>query len=299
MVREIITDNIMKKILFLLTIALATLYSMGQDMPAYRLYNVNGKTVDYDKLVKEAAEADVVLFGELHDNPISHWLEYELTRSLYYLKKDKLVMGAEMFEADNSLIISEYLSGKIKDKNFESEARLWPNYKSDYKPLLMFARDSNVMFVATNVPRRYASLVNRQGFEALDSLDSEAKRYIAPLPVAYDPELPGYKSMLDMMEGGGSHANDNLPKAQAVKDATMAYFIAQNSGKGRTFIHFHGTYHSDNFEGIMWYLKNLNPDLKILTISSCEQDNVDKLDEENEKKADFILIIPTSMTKTY
>lgn len=288
----------MKKILFLLTMSIVSLTSMSQDLPAYALFNVNGKNIDYNKLVKEAADADVVLFGELHNNPISHWLEYELSRSLYYLKKDKLVMGAEMFEADNALIVSEYLSGKIKDKNFEAEARLWPNYKTDYKPLLMFARDSNVMFVATNIPRRYASLVNREGFEALDSLGAEAKRYIAPLPVAYDPELPGYKSMLEMMEGSGSHANENLPKAQAVKDATMAYFIAQNSGKGRTFIHFHGTYHSDNFEGIVWYLKNLNPDLKILTISSCEQDKVDKLSEENEKKADFILVVPTSMTKT-
>lgn len=288
----------MKKALFLLVIALISLHSAGQDMPAYRLYNVKGKTVDYDKLVKEASEADIVLFGEQHNNPICHWLQLELTKSLYLLKNKSLVMGAEMFEADNALIISEYLSGKIKDKNFEAEARLWPNYKTDYKPLLMFARDSNLVFIATNIPRRYASLVNREGFEALELLDAEAKRYIAPLPIAYDPELPGYKSMLEMMGGSGNHATDNLPKAQAVKDATMAYFIAGNAGKGKTFIHFHGTYHSDNFEGIVWYLKNLNPDLKVLTISSCEQDNVDKLDEENEKKADFILVIPTSMTKT-
>ncbi|MHC1776180.1 MAG: ChaN family lipoprotein [Lentimicrobium sp.] len=288
----------MKKILFLFAIAMISLHSVSQDMPAYRLYNVKGKTVDYDKLVKEASEADIVLFGEQHNNPICHWLQIELTKSLYQLKKKNLVMGAEMFEADNALIISEYLSGKIKDKNFEAEARLWPNYKTDYKPLLMFARDSNLVFVATNIPRRYASLVNREGFEALELLDAEAKRYIAPLPIAYDPELPGYKGMLEMMGGSGNHATDNLPRAQAVKDATMAYFIAGNSGDGRTFIHFHGTYHSDNFEGIVWYLKNLKPDLKILTISSCEQDNVDKLDEENEKKADFILVIPASMTKT-
>ncbi len=288
----------MKKILFLLAIACGSLHTVGQDMPAYRLYNVKGKTVDYDKLVKEAAEADIVLFGEQHNNPICHWLQIELTRSLYQLKKGDLVMGAEMFEADNALIIAEYLSGKVKDKNFEAEARLWPNYKTDYKPLLMFARDSNLLFVATNIPRRYASLVNREGFDGLSLLGDEAKKFIAPLPVSYDPELPGYKSMLSMMEGSGSHANDNLPKAQAIKDATMAHFIGLNSGNGKTFIHFHGTYHSDNFEGIVWYLRNLNPDLKILTISSCEQDHLNKLDEENEKKADFILVTPASMTKT-
>lgn len=286
------------KRLIILFLGFALMASMTSDMPAYVIYNTKGKSVDFEKLVKEAAEADVILFGELHNNPISHWLQLELTRSLYKLKKEKLVLGAEMFEADNALIIKEFLEGKVKDKNFEAEARLWPNYKTDYKPLLTFARDSSLAFIATNIPRRYASLVNREGFEGLDSLDAEAKRFIAPLPIAYDPELPGYKGMLEMM-GSSSHANDNLPKAQAVKDATMAYFISQNAKAGTTFIHFHGTYHSDNFEGIVWYLKRLNPDLKILTINSSEQDLTDSLLEENKGKADFIIITPSTMTTTH
>jgi len=288
----------MKK-LFLLVLGFAMLTSMTSDLPSYVIYNSKGKPVDFKKLVKEASHADVVLFGELHNSPICHWLQLELTRSLYKEKKNQLIMGAEMFEADNSLIVSEYLHGKVKDKNFEAEARLWPNYKTDYKPLLEFARDSNLRFIATNIPRRYASLVNRQGFEGLDSLDAEAKRYIAPLPIAYDPELPGYKGMIEMMGGSGGHVTENLPKAQAAKDATMAYFIAQNISRGQTFIHFHGTYHSDNYEGIVWYLKRLKPELKILTINSSEQDDLDSLRKENEGKADFIIAVPTSMTKTH
>jgi uncharacterized iron-regulated protein len=287
----------MKK-LFLLVMGFAMLTSMTSDLPAYVIYNSKGKQVNYKKLVKEASDADVILFGELHNSPICHWLQLELTRSLYKEKKSQLIMGAEMFEADNELIISEYLKGKVKDRNFEAEARLWPNYKTDYKPLLEFARDSNLRFIATNIPRRYAALVNRQGFEALDSLDAEAKRYIAPLPFAYDPELPGYKGMIEMMGGSGGHVTENLPKAQAAKDATMAYFIAQNISRGQTFIHFHGTYHSDNYEGIVWYLKRLKPELKILTINSSEQDHVDSLKKENEGKADFIIVVPSSMTKT-
>jgi uncharacterized iron-regulated protein len=287
----------MKK-LFLLVMGFAMLTSMTSDLPAYVIYNSKGKQVNFKKLVKEAAEADVILFGELHNSPICHWLQLELTRSLYKVKKSQLIMGAEMFEADNALIISEYLNGKVKDRNFEAEARLWPNYKTDYKPLLEFARDSNLRFIATNIPRRYASLVNREGFEGLDSLDAEAKRYIAPLPIAYDPELPGYKGMIEMMGGSGGHVNENLPKAQAAKDATMAWFIARNIYPGQTFIHFHGTYHSDNYEGIVWYLKRLKPELKILTINSSEQDDVDSLKKENEGKADFIIVVPASMTKT-
>lgn len=287
----------MKKLIVIL-VGFALLTAMKSDKNAYVIYNAKGKTVDFSKLLKEASEADVILFGEQHNNPICHWLQLELTKSLYSLKKDKLILGAEMFEADNALLIEEYLSGKIKQKNFEDEAKLWPNYKTDYKPLLEFARDSNLSFIATNIPRRYAAVVNKEGFEGLESLAAEAKNYIAPLPIAYDPELPGYKGMIEMMGGMGGHVTENLPKAQAAKDATMAYFISKNAKPGTTFLHFQGTYHSDNFEGICWYLKRLKPELKILTISSNEQENPDTLDKENEGKADFIIVIPSSMTKT-
>lgn len=90
-----------------------------------------------------------------------------------------------------------------------------------------------------------------------------------------------------------------MAKAQASKDATMAYFILKNLSDGKTFIHFNGTYHSDNFEGISWYLKRNNPELKILTIGSIEQNSIDELNEESMSVADFILCIPEDMTKTY
>jgi len=289
----------MKTLIFSI-LGLFLMTSMNRDMPAYAIYNSKGKATDFEKLVKEAAEVDVVLFGELHNSPVIHWLELELTRSLHQIKGNRLILAAEMFESDNALIINEYLNGKVKDKNFEAEARLWPNYKTDYKPLLQFARDSNLIFVPSNIPRRYAAIVNREGFEGLDSLSSEAKNLIAPLPVAYDPELPGYKSMIEMMgENGGEHVNNNLPKAQAVKDATMAYNIARNAVNGKIVLHFHGTYHSDNFEGIVWYLKRLKPELKILTINSSEQDEVAPLESGTEGIADYIIVVPTSMTKTY
>ena len=159
-----------------------------------------------------------------------------------------------------------------------------------------FAKDNNIGFVATNVPRRYASLVYKNGFEALDALTDEEKSWIAPLPIAYDASLPGYVKMLEMM---GGHGGDNLPKAQAIKDATMAHFIAQNLQPGKVFMHYNGTYHSDNFEGINWYLKREKPELKIVTISAVSQKDISKLEEEHLQKADFILVIDEDMTKTY
>ena len=287
----------MQKIL-LLSIALTVFLSMKSDKPAYKLFTEKGTGTSYKSLIKDASEADIVFFGELHDNPICHWLEYEITADLYAAKGKDLILGAEMFEADNQLIVNEYLSGLIKEKNFEAEARLWPNYKTDYKRLLNFARDSSLAFIATNIPRRYAAMVNKSGFEVLNTLEKEALQFIAPLPVVYDSTLACYAEMAKMMGDAPTHVTMNIAKAQAMKDATMAHFIYKNYVKGKTFLHFNGTYHSDRFQSILWYLQKMDPSLKIVTISSVEQDDVDELSKESEGLGNYILVIPTSMSKS-
>ena len=251
-------------------------------------------------MLKDLSNADIVLFGELHDNPICHWLELEVAKDIYTTKKENTVLGAEMYESDNQLILDEYLSGLIKKKHFTTEAKVWPNNKTDYQPLVDFAKENEIRFIAANVPRRYANLVARKGLEELGKLSPEQLKYIAPLPIKIDLELPAYKMFLDMGMGHGNEMTpEKMAKSQAVKDATMAHFILQNWKEGQTFIHYNGTYHSDNFESISWYLKQANPELKIATLSSVEQEKLDKLSEENLNLGNYILALPESMTKTY
>lgn len=269
------------------------------DKPAYRVFTAEGKKADFGDILKEAKKAEVVYFGELHNNPISHWLQLELARSLEAELGDKLVMGAEMFESDGQLLLDEYLEGTISTSNFEKQSRLWPNYKTDYKPLVEFAKEKGLDFIATNIPRRYASVVHKKGFEGLDSLSAEAKEYIAPLPVPYDPELPGYSAMMQMGGGMSGHGSSNLPKAQAIKDATMGHFIVQNIDGGEVMLHFNGSYHSQNREGILWYVEKYKPGTSQVTITTVEQEDVGELLEENEGLADFIVVVPETMTKTY
>jgi len=282
----------MKLYTFLATL-LITITATAQDKQGYQLFTKEGKKTTYKKLLKATADTEVVLFGEEHDNALIHWLQLELTKDI--AAKKSIVMGAEMIEADNQKQLDQYLAGTIDQKAFDTLARLWPNYKGDYKPLVDFAKENKIKFVAANIPRRYASLVYKQGLEALDALSAEEKTWIAPLPIAYDATLPGYVKMLEM---SGGHGGDNLPKAQAVKDATMGYFIAQNLVAGSVFIHYNGTYHSDNYEGINWYLKKLKPEVKIITIAAVSQKTLDKLEAEHLNKADFIIVVDEDMTKT-
>ena len=266
----------------------------AQDKKAYQIFDKNGKKVTYGKLLKAAEKAQVVLFGEYHNNSVVHWLQLELTKDL--AEKKPLVLGAEMLEADNQKQLNQYLKGEINQKQLDTTARLWPNYKTDYKPLVDFAKEKNLPFIATNIPRRYASMVSKKGFEALETLTAEEKTWIAPLPIAYDENLPGYVNMMKMM---GDHASPNMPKAQASKDATMAYFILKNLKDNSIFIHYNGSYHSDNFEGIHWYLKNALPNLQTITIATLEQKDLEKIIPEEYNKADYILVIDEDVTKTH
>lgn len=283
----------MKYILFI--IAAFTFTNLNaQDKKAYQLFDKKGKKVTFDKVIKETLKTEVVLFGEFHDNPICHWLQLELTKEI--AAKRQVVLGAEMIEADNQTQLNNYLSGKITQKQLDSTARLWPNYKTDYKPLVDFAKASKLPFIATNIPRRYASMVHKKGFEVLETLSDEEKSWIAPQPIAYDKDLPGYTEMMKMM---GEHTSPNMPKAQASKDATMAYFITKNLQPNSVFIHFNGSFHSDNFDGINWYLRKYQPEIKIVTISTVEQNQLKKLENEHLNKADFILVVDENMTKTH
>lgn len=283
----------MKNILFLLGV-LMCLPVASQEKPAYHLFDIRGKKISYGRMIKTLSEADIVLFGELHNNPIAHWLQLEVTKDLY--ARRSLILGAEMLEADNQQVINDYLQGKIEEKVLDTLARLWPNYKTDYAPLVNFARDHTIPFIATNVPRRYASMVSKGGWESLNQLSEQEKQWIAPLPIPFDSELPTYKNILTMM---GDHATPTVVMAQALKDATMAYFILRNFRHGKLFIHFNGAYHSDFQEGILWYLKKQQPGLKYVTISTVLQKDIQRLEKEHLQKADFIICVDEDMTSTY
>jgi len=246
-------------------------------------------------MVKTLAKKDVVLFGEQHNSAIAHWLQLELTKKLNETRT--LELGAEMIEADNQDALDLYLTDSLNQRGLDTSARLWPNYRTDYAPLIDFAKSTHLSFTATNIPRRYASMVYRGGFETLDTLSEEEKSWIAPLPIPFDANLPTYQSILKMM---GPHGTPLLVMSQATKDATMAHFTLENWEKGKQVLHFNGSFHSDRHEGIIWYINEYSKEeIDIKTFTTVEQANIEQLDKAHLGKADFIIVVPEDMTKTY
>lgn len=333
-----------------------------EDVAAFQIFDSKGKKISYAKFIKSVRKSflskpdsrDVLLFGELHDNPIAHWLELQVTEDLFDMHKN-LVLGAEMFETDQQFALNEYLNPK-KDTSKQStnnpmgmgfgadprvaklkkSIKLWNNFVTDYQPLVDFARNNQLNFVATNVPRRYASLVYKRGIKSLYSNEGQMSGSLRTfsigtnLPVCdtgiykkdsllyfseisdgksippifeYDSTLQCYKDIFNM---AGGHGGQNLPMSQAIKDATMASLIYKHLPKNGVFVHYNGSYHSDNHQSIEWYLKHYNEKIlknfypmKITTISTRTQLNVSQLEKENLGIADFIIVVPENMTRTY
>ena len=287
----------MRKLMTLL-LALTASMSFAQTRQAYAVFTSEGDETDYGRMVKELNHADVIFIGETHNCPIAHWMEYEIASDIIRKSEKGLTLGAEMFESDNQLLVDEYTRGLISSDKFEAEAKLWDNYWTDYSGLLYLAREHGLKFVATNVPRRYASLVKDNGLEALQNLPDEAKNLMAPLPIAFDAQAQD-EAMFGFMQmmGGKGSANSHLAEAQAIKDATMAWFISRNFD--RKFIHYNGNFHSDNHGGIIPYLEQYLPGKKIATVCSVRQDKIDSLDKENRSRADFIIVAPTDFPMSY
>lgn len=254
----------------------------------FSLLNKNGDPASYTQLLEAAAAHDIVLFGELHGNATAHRLQHKLSADLDEKLREQnvqLFLAMEMFEADQQSLMDGFISGRLTEAEFEDHARLWQNYESDYKPLIEFASTEGLPVIASNIPRPFASQVHHEGLESLDALGETAQNYMAPLPIEVDLELPGYAAMLEMGGHGGGEP-ENLARAQAVKDATMAHFMLThlNADENRRIMHFNGRYHSDNYEGIYWYLRHYGFEGDILTISTLMEG------EAVEERADFILM---------
>ena len=281
---------------------LLTSFRLGE-RPAYRLFTAQGSPADYDQMLGELAQADVVLFGEQHNDALAHWLELQVAKDLARLKPPgQFVLGLEMFERDVQPLLARYTTGALPDSALERQARPWPNYATDYRPLLQFARAHQLPLIGTNAPRPFARTVAQGSLKALAGLPATDRALLAPLPLKVDYELPGYKNMAAMFGNSPAHGGggaQNIIQAQALKDATMAYFISQGRQPGQTLLHLNGAYHSDHHDGIVAYLRQYAPKLQVRTLSVVTQEQLQTLDSAQLNVADFVIVVPIDAPKTY
>ncbi|MCX2744988.1 ChaN family lipoprotein [Mangrovivirga sp. M17] len=285
-----------KLALFLVSISFFSFSAFSQEyqFELFKAYDSNGNQVKISDKVENIKSSDVVFFGELHNQAVSHWLSLQI---LKLLPEDGLAAGFEMFETDQQIFLNELSRGIIKAEKLKDVTHIWPNYETDYAPLVNYCIENDIQLLATNVPRRYASITAKVGLDSLSKLE---------IPSIYLPQsnfdLPQDYVTYDQIKNMGGHGMNMefFVQAQAIKDYTMATIIsnALNSGVKKVF-HLNGSFHSTKFEGIVGFLTNINPDISVFTVEVVIQDNLAELNEENKGKADLIIVLPSDSPVTY
>lgn len=293
----------MKSILTFLTILLSVYCSSQQGIDKhYKLYDVrNKKLTTLENIAADMSKADVIFFGEEHNDSIGHYLEAELFKALHHSFGNKLALSLEMFESDCQLVLDEYLDGFITEERLIKEGRAWNNYR-DYKPMVEFAKQKHLDVIAANPPRRYVNMVSRRGMASLDSLPRSSKKYLPKLP--YDTATGRYREkFMEFMRGGSpGTSNFRIFYSQCLWDAGMADRIYSYWRKNRDkkILHAVGRFHSDEKLGTAEQLQNKKSSLRILNISSFSDKSFTDPDwEKFSHLGDYIFLTDPGVKKTY
>ena len=280
--------------IFIICLLAISFPTLAQDKSLYKVYDTrNKKEATVADIVKAFSKADVLFFGEEHDDSIGHMLEAQIFEESHKAIGKPLTLSMEMFEADVQLVLDEYLNGLIHEKNFIKEGRAWRNY-SDYKPLIEYAKANNINVIAANTPARYTNAVTRGGLESLTKFSKATSSWLPP-PVDTTTGRY-YEKFLEIMGGHGVMPGMHIYQSQNLWDATMAYSINKvfQKNTGAKVFHLNGRFHTDEKLGIIAQLNKYagqNP-LKILNISCFYSDgNFDKPDwKKHNNLGDFIII---------
>src|SRR5690606_24593464 len=120
---------------------------------------------------------------------VVHFLQERLFELLHQSYGSKTALSLEMFDRDVQLVMNEYLSGAIREKHFNKDARIWSNYRN-YKPMVEYAKKNKLEVVCANAASRYTNLAGREGQKALSALSKESHKNFAPIP--YDTASGAY-----------------------------------------------------------------------------------------------------------
>ena len=267
----------------------------------YKIINTKtNKEIELKEMVEKLGDYDVIFFGEFHENKILHSLEIAFLKMFYHNNKN-LIISLEMFERDVQPVLDKYLNNKISEADFLAESRPWSNYEADYKPLIEFAKENELTVIAANIPRRYASMISKQGMNALDSLSQDEKKFVAKRHKVYDDE---YKErFIRTMQNNMKHSS-KMPKsmmmnldliyaAQCIKDDTMAESILkyQRIPPRRKVIHYNGDFHSRKHLGTAQKIQILEPILKVAVIAPQICENEFTWKDEDLLEGEFLILI--------
>lgn len=274
--------------LLLLPLACAT--------PTHLVSTANDTIVTVAEAADALAAADVVALGEMHGTPAVHELHLALIRELHARRGRDLVIAMEMFERDVQAQLLMYLSGDLDEARFREDAREWPNYVRDYRPVVQFAKRNGIIVLAANAPRPLAAKVVREGLAAVQG-DRDVARTVSA------PEDDYWEAFLVAMKGHPGVSAEKMQRmyqAQCLKDDTMAEsivdYVQRHPGRRPLVVLICGHMHSDYRRGTVARILSRWPgcDARVLSAEASDEVGAGKgVYQSPRAVGDFVVVVPS------
>ncbi|MDW2324407.1 ChaN family lipoprotein [Vibrio sp. 1401] len=243
----------------------------------YQLYTPSGEHIALSKLPIELQQADVILIGEWHTHAGVHRFQTDMLKQLTSYDRS-LALSMEQFTRDKQPVVDAYLRGEIGEQYLMKQANAWPNYESDYRPLVELAKQKNLPVIAANAPKSIVRCIGRQGLDYINKLDDDQRMFIAQ---AINTGSSPYKEkFMASMHHGKPEQTEKQFAAQVTWDETMAESIVSylDDSPGAQIVHVAGKFHTEQGLGTAASILSRNPSLKVVVISLTDNvlsDNTD------------------------
>ncbi|HFQ5189862.1 TPA: ChaN family lipoprotein [Vibrio vulnificus] len=247
----------------------------------YQLYSPEGTALSLQQLPQSVQNADVILIGEWHTHAGVHRFQTDLLKTLS--TQHRVALSMEQFTRDKQTIVNQYLAGEIGEQVLIQQGNAWPNYESDYRPLIELAKSQQMDVIAANAPKSTVRCIGRQGLAYLDKLNQEERGYLASEINTGESE---YKSkFMASMHHGKPEQTEKQFAAQVTWDETMAESIVnyRQQHPNTQVIHVAGKFHIEQGLGTAHSILRRDPYLKVVVISP-----VSSVDEQG---SDYQLLV--------
>ena len=219
-------------------------------------------------VVKQLAQADVVILGEVHDNPVHHQMQADILTAL--APKAVVWEMITQAQADGLVNLSLTDAGQVAD-HLDWATSGWPDFDY-YAPV--FAAATGAQQFGGLVPRSSSKSVLEQG--AAIFFGSDAAVY------GLDKPLPKAEQQVREADQLTNHCNalpvEMLPmmvEFQRLRDAVLADAVVQAlQATGGPIAVITGNGHARNDRGVPVYLANARPDVLVLSLGQSEAGQV-------------------------
>lgn len=237
----------------------ATLYD-------YRLTTAQGEALTLAQAARRVSDADIILVGELHTHPAIHLLQARLLAELSQGPRS-LALSLEQFSRADQGVLDAYLAGQRGESALIRDGHAWPNYPSDYRPLVEFAKAHHLPVIAANAPKALVSCIGEQGPQWLEQLPPSRRAQLARTLTLKEDDYQ--RAFMASQHHGDRDANARRFAAQTAWDDTMAEsmvaFLARHPG--RRLMHIAGNFHVQGGLGLASRIAARNPALTLALIT--------------------------------